>query len=90
MFVTDPEFDDLTEEELAQPYKESSDETTLYPIPKRALKHISYHNPAGGIVSTTGDMAKYMIAVIDALNDGDGAILDKYVANFMFQTSVTI
>ena len=90
MFVTDPEFDDLTEEELAQPYKESSDETTLYPIPKRALKHISYHNPAGGIVSTTGDMAKYMIAVIDALNDGDGAILDKYVTNFMFQTSVII
>ena len=80
LFVSDPEFDELAAGDFAQPYKEGSDERTLYPIPRRALKYIGLHNPAGGIVSTTGDMAKYMIAVIDALTGKEEAVLNKLVA----------
>ncbi|KAL5255736.1 hypothetical protein ACHWQZ_G011081 [Mnemiopsis leidyi] len=81
-FVSDKEFDQLKDGEFAQPYQEGGgdpDNRTLYPVPKRAMKYIGVHNPAGGIISTSGDMAKYMIAVIDAFNDKEGAKLSKAV-----------
>ena len=34
---------------------------------------------SGGIISTSGDMAKFMMAVIDALNGEDGALLSTWV-----------
>ena len=46
-FVSDDEFDALSEEDFAQPYQEGEDRSTLYPVPKEAMKSIGIHNPAG-------------------------------------------
>ena len=49
-FVSDKEFDQLGDGEFAQPYQEGGgdiDNRTLYPVPKRAMKYIGIHNPAG-------------------------------------------
>jgi len=40
-------------------------------------QYTQHINASGGIISTSGDMAKYMIAVIDAFNDKEGAKLSK-------------
>ena len=47
MFVTDPEYDALSEADFSQAYKENSGEDMLYPVPKHAMKYIGSHNPAG-------------------------------------------
>ena len=54
MFVTDPEYDQLTEAEFSQPYKENTFENRLYPVPKDAMKYIGTHNPAGTRIRLLG------------------------------------
>ena len=56
-FVSDKEFDQLKDGEFAQPYQEGGgdpDNRTLYPVPKRAMKYIGVHNPAGRVAGTRG------------------------------------
>eukprot|EP00116_Pleurobrachia_bachei_P003539 sb/3463801/ len=76
MFVSDEAYRELSGNKIAVPYKEGKD-SKLFPIPQYVMEYIGFHNPAGGIVSTAGDMAKYMGALLNAYNDEPGSILDR-------------
>lgn len=47
MFVSDTEYDELGDSEFAVPYRQGADGTSLYPVPRRAMKYIGSQNPAG-------------------------------------------
>ena len=47
MFVSDQQYDELDDAEFAVPYRQGQDGTSLYPVPRRAMKYIASQNPAG-------------------------------------------